>query len=71
VAAMVRVDPSQLRWRTSSYSASNGSCVEIAPLTDGTAVRDTKDRDGGMLTVGQRAWDVFRATVKAGRAHQE
>lgn len=62
---MVRVDPSQLRWRTSSYSASNGSCVEIAPLADGTAIRDTKDRDGGMLTVNQQAWAGFRATLKA------
>jgi len=65
---MVRVDPSQLRWRTSSYSASNGSCVEIAPLADGTAIRDTKHRDGGMLTVSECAWDMFHAAVKAGRA---
>lgn len=68
---MVRVDPSQLRWRTSSYSASNGSCVEIAPLADGTAIRDTKDRNGGMLTVNRHAWDIFRAAIKAGRAHHE
>lgn len=66
---MVRVDPSQLRWRTSSYSASNGSCVEIAPLAHGTAIRDTKDRDGGMLTVNRQAWASFRAGIKVGRAH--
>lgn len=71
VAAMVRVDPSQLRWRTSSYSASNGSCVEVAPLADGTAIRDTKDRDGGMLNVNRQAWDSFRVTIKASRAHHE
>jgi hypothetical protein len=68
---MVRADPSQLHWRTSSYSASNGSCVEIAPLTNGTAIRDTKHRDGGMLTMGQRAWDIFHTAIKDGRAHHE
>jgi hypothetical protein len=32
-------------WRTSSFSGSNGgSCVEVALLADGAAVRDTKDR---------------------------
>ncbi|MGB3439591.1 MAG: DUF397 domain-containing protein [Actinophytocola sp.] len=68
---MVRVDPSQLRWRISSYSASNGSCVEVALLADGTVIRDTKDRDGGMLTVNGHAWVSFHAAITAGRAHQE
>ncbi|AUS79005.1 DUF397 domain-containing protein [Actinoalloteichus sp. AHMU CJ021] len=65
---MVPVDPGQLRWRTSSYTGSNGSCVEIAPVGGGAAIRDTKDRDGGILIVSERSWNTFLAAVKAGRA---
>jgi hypothetical protein len=45
-------------WRKSSYSGSNGSCVEVAPA-DGVVVRDTTDRDGGTLTFTGEAWQAF------------
>ena len=35
----------------SSYSASQGECVEIAALPGGAAVRDSKDPDGPALSV--------------------
>ena len=41
------MDVERLAWRTSSFSGGengNGGCVEVAPLPDGVAVRDTKDR---------------------------
>lgn len=57
-----------LRWRKSSYSANQGDCVETASLPDGgMAVRDTKDRDGAMLTFTADAWAEFTSAIKDGR----
>ncbi|HSZ30513.1 MAG TPA: DUF397 domain-containing protein [Pseudonocardiaceae bacterium] len=50
-------------WRTSSYSAGHGDCVEIAPAPDGVLVRDSKDRDGRALTVPTTAWRSFLIIV--------
>ncbi|WP_026359978.1 DUF397 domain-containing protein [Amycolatopsis nigrescens] len=50
-------------WRKSSYS--NGSdpdnCVEVAFVSGGVAVRDTKNRAAGYLAVSPVAWSVFTA----------
>ncbi|MFC8520130.1 DUF397 domain-containing protein [Streptomyces sp. NPDC057257] len=46
-------------WRTSSYTGSE-NCVEVAdndPLE--VMVRDTKDRNGGRLTVQPATWTAF------------
>lgn len=74
---MISPDPTQLPWRTSSYSGSNSNCVEVAPWRTsshsgsnancvevvpdvaGTAVRDSKDRDGGVLLVSRTQWACF------------
>ncbi|OLT14377.1 DUF397 domain-containing protein [Pseudonocardia sp. CNS-139] len=55
-----------LRWRKSTHSNDNGSCVELAALADGSvAVRDSKHPDGSVLTFTRgeiRAWlDAARA----------
>lgn len=49
-------------FRKASYSVHNGGCVEVA---SGVLVRDTTDRDGGMLTFTAGAWTAFLGTVKA------
>jgi hypothetical protein len=47
-------------WRKSTYSDANGGqCVEVATLPNGTAVRDTTDRDGFMLSVPASSWSKF------------
>jgi Domain of unknown function (DUF397) len=53
-----------VEWRTSSYSEST-DCVEVAsgPLVQ---VRDSKNPDGGVLTVGTEEWAAFTAAIKAG-----
>lgn len=59
---MIRESIVDAAWRTSSYSGSTGNnCVEVAPLPRVVAVRDSKDRDGGHLAVGRRAWRSFIA----------
>jgi hypothetical protein len=50
-------------WRTSSYTGTNGNCVEAASA-DGVMVRDTKDRDGVKLRFTARTWQKFIASVK-------
>ncbi|SCF10676.1 protein of unknown function (DUF397) [Micromonospora matsumotoense] len=51
------------RWRTSTRSSTNGGdCVEVADNLPGlVAVRDSKDRDGGVLTFTPAAWRSFVA----------
>jgi Domain of unknown function (DUF397) len=54
-------------WRTSSYSLSNGDCVEVASLGEaGMGVRDSKDRSGPVLTFSAVQWRSFVAGVRAG-----
>nr|WP_218902972.1 DUF397 domain-containing protein [Streptomonospora nanhaiensis] len=54
------------RWRTSSYSTAKGECVEIAATsTRGVAVRDTKNRDAGHLSMPAGEWAAFLTAVKA------
>jgi hypothetical protein len=49
-----------MNWRKSSYSGqSGGNCVEVADDDGRVLVRDTKDRQGPMLTVGSSAWQRF------------
>lgn len=53
-------------WRKSSFSNGNGnsSCVEVGYAAgEVTALRDSKNPDGGMLTVPTTGWDAFRRTL--------
>ncbi|MEU7054629.1 DUF397 domain-containing protein [Streptomyces sp. NPDC046197] len=46
----------------STYSSGNGECVEVARNIPGTvAVRDSKDVDGPIVTLGPDAWSEFTA----------
>ncbi|MGD0704059.1 MAG: DUF397 domain-containing protein [Trebonia sp.] len=51
-------------WRTSSYSGSNGSCVETASSPGVILVRDTTNRDGGILAFAADVWRAFAAELK-------
>lgn len=51
-------------WRKSTHSDANGGdCIEVA-ATDLIMVRDTKDRNGPVLTVSTEAWRRFTVTLK-------
>lgn len=57
---------SRLKWEKSSYSGSDGNCVEVAKLAgDGRAVRDSKDAEGPALRFGSGQWREFVARLKA------
>jgi hypothetical protein len=51
-------------WRKSSFSGSNGSCVETASDSGEILVRDTTDRDAGMLSFTAGAWQAFVTSLR-------
>jgi len=55
-------------WRKSRYSGEANSCVEVGQTPARVAVRDTKDRDGGMVAVSPAAWRAFTSAVRQGQA---
>jgi hypothetical protein len=60
---METIDPHP--WRTSTYSSGNGgNCVEVGQSPRAVIVRDTKDRDGSLLTVDAGAWRTFTESLR-------
>jgi hypothetical protein len=53
-------------WKKSRHSGNGGNCVEVGLAPGLVSVRDTKDREGGTLTVPTAAWSAFLTGVKAG-----
>ena len=59
--------PANAGWRKASRSTAGNNCLEVANAKGAARVRDSKNRDGGHLTVGAGAWQAFLADVKRGR----
>lgn len=57
-----------LDWFKSTYSGSGGTgnCVEVAGDGGRVAVRDSKDRDGTVLSFDKACWMSFVSDVRAG-----
>ncbi|MFE6976557.1 DUF397 domain-containing protein [Streptomyces sp. NPDC057682] len=57
---------SNARWRSSSYSNSNGGeCVEVADGFPGLVpVRDSKNPTGPALVIEAAAWSEFVSSLK-------
>ncbi|HJE59730.1 MAG TPA: DUF397 domain-containing protein [Nocardiopsis listeri] len=55
-----------LNFRKSSYSQGRTeNCVEVADLPDGSAVRDTQNREAGHLIFPSSEWTaLLRASVR-------
>lgn len=62
---MERSEFASATWRKSNLS-NDGNCVEVAYVPDQVGVRDTKNRDGDMLTFSTNSWRVFLDGVRAG-----
>lgn len=54
-------------WRKSSYSNSQGACIEVAELSNRHRwVRDSKDPAGPALRITAAQWSAFTVGVRAG-----
>lgn len=52
-------------WRKSSYSMSNGQCLEITRFADGNiGVRDSKTPQGGVLRFEPGTWVAFTTELR-------
>ncbi|WP_158882754.1 DUF397 domain-containing protein [Amycolatopsis anabasis] len=60
------MDRSRLEWRKSSHSGGGNDCVEIALTSEGMAVRDSKNPEGGLLRVSSRGWRGLLGAAGAG-----
>lgn len=55
------------QWRKSSYSGSSNDemCIEVAELSEGVAIRDSKNLHGGRLTVARGEFGTLLRRIKA------
>lgn len=61
IGAIAEVDAPGQRtvWRKARASQTNGNCVEIAEWGDRTAVRDSKNPEGPVLSFDPAEWREF------------
>jgi len=53
-------------WRKSSRSGGGGNeCVEVTFVSGATALRDSKNPDGGTLVLPSTGWQAFRSVATA------
>ena len=57
---------STLSWRTSSFSAGAGECVELAAEAPFVLARDSHDRSGPVLEFTSAQWRHLVDRIKAG-----
>jgi hypothetical protein len=53
----------EVGWRTSSHSTNGGECVEVLPGSE-VLIRDTKDREGGILTASATTWSELLSRLR-------
>ena len=63
------MDLTRVAWRKSTRSGSSGNCVEVATPPEAVMVRDSKDRQGPMLSFTTNRWAGFVRAVKSGTFH--
>ncbi|RRO12929.1 DUF397 domain-containing protein [Saccharopolyspora rhizosphaerae] len=51
-------------WKKSPHSGAEGDCVEVAVTPEFVGVRDSKDREGGVLVFPKQQWAGFVAALR-------
>lgn len=57
---------SRITWRKSSRSGGGNNCVEVAEMKHSVSVRDSKNPDGGALTIDGATWQTMIGQIKHG-----
>jgi hypothetical protein len=65
-ADLYHQDLAACTWRKSQYSVGEGQCVEIAEISGGVAVRDSKNPHLAPLCFTVQEWEVFRLSLITG-----
>ncbi|WP_435111006.1 DUF397 domain-containing protein [Nocardiopsis synnemataformans] len=55
---------SSLEFRKSSYSANEAACVEVADAPGVSVIRDTQNRDAGILAFPAAEWRALINTAR-------
>ncbi|TDD80780.1 DUF397 domain-containing protein [Actinomadura rubrisoli] len=59
------MDLSKVAWRKASRSNESGdNCVEVASVSSGVALRDSKDPNGPMLIMSRSDFESFADVLK-------
>lgn len=61
------MDLPRVMWRKSTRSGSTGNCVEVAMLLPVVMVRDSKDREGPVVSFTTGQWASFVHGIKSGQ----
>jgi hypothetical protein len=56
----------EVKFNKSTSSTYSGNCVEVSSCDCGVQVRDSKDRQGTVLTFTHPEWEAFLAGVREG-----
>ncbi|WP_116248342.1 DUF397 domain-containing protein [Nocardiopsis sp. FIRDI 009] len=56
--------PTQVHWRTSTYSGAGKECVEVADVESRSLVRDSKRPELGHLAFASGEWSTFVSSLK-------
>ena len=51
-------------WKKSRCSGVGHDCVEVSVRRERVEVRDSKERDGPVLTFTRRQWEAFLASLR-------
>jgi hypothetical protein len=65
--AITETSPPAPAWTKSSLSFANGNCVEVSSLDGTVLMRDSKNRDGGVLRYTRAQWAALLDEVRADR----
>ncbi|WP_327032444.1 DUF397 domain-containing protein [Micromonospora ureilytica] len=58
-------------WRKSTRSGSEGDCVEVAGFAETVGVRDSKDRQGPVLSFPPSVWAAFVGAARPGQLNNQ
>lgn len=63
---MTRIDVGRVVFRKSSYSEGGNGCVEAGRFGSRRLVRDSKNPEGGFLTMEEDVWAAMLSQIKRG-----